>query len=112
MKHRTIHTRTAAKLALAGAIAGGLIGTGIGLAANAHAVPGDPHQGCESAGMFDLTLICDGPIRPDGSWKRCSNWSPIYVPGQPGGFAPGGNMCRIVGPGNIPFGTPAYHIED
>lgn len=85
----------------------------IGCAAPAAAVPGDPNPGCES--IFGGVLICDGPIRPDGMWKRCSQKPALYAPpvgNAPGGFAPGGTVCAVVGPGSIPWDTPQYHIGD
>jgi len=39
------------------------------------------------------TTGCDGPIRPDGSWKRCAFNQPYY------GIPP------------LPLGQPNYHIE-
>lgn len=114
MKRRTIHVRTAAKLLVAGAIAGGMIGTGIALAAPSHAYPGDPSAGCESGGFMNATLYCDGPIRPNGDWQRCWQWSANFVPGiggNPGGYSPGGRMCAVINHGNIqPLISPQYHI--
>ncbi|WP_154677605.1 CDGP domain-containing protein [Mycolicibacter icosiumassiliensis] len=74
----------------------------------AQAVPGDPQPGCES--NFWGSMYCDGPIREDGTWKRCATWQPSYVPG--GSYIPGGNKCDIIDQGSIPFGTPDHHIEE
>lgn len=77
----------------------------------AHAVPGDPMPGCES--NFWGSMYCDGPIREDGTWKRCATWSPQYAPGpNGGGYAAGGQKCEVIDQGSIPFGTPDHHIAD
>jgi len=77
----------------------------------AEAVPGDPQPGCES-NMWG-SMYCDGPIREDGTWKRCATWQAFYVPGpNGGGYTPGGNKCEIIDQGSIPFGTPDHHIDD
>jgi hypothetical protein len=52
--------------------------------------------------------LCDGPIREDGSWKRC-----LFSDGV--GFSPPTVNCFIV-PGAdqipmFPIGQPNYHIE-
>jgi hypothetical protein len=95
---------------------GTLIGGTIAAAAPAaNAYPGDPMPGCENGGMFNATLYCDGPIRPDGTWQRCATWQPNYVPpvgSAPGFYAPGGQQCRVIDAGSIPFGTPDHHIGD
>ncbi|BBX00913.1 hypothetical protein MMOR_18490 [Mycolicibacterium moriokaense] len=71
----------------------------------AGAVPGDPLNGCVTALAQQL---CDGPIREDGSWKRC-----LFSDGV--GFSPPTVNCFIV-PGAdqipmFPIGQPNYHIE-
>jgi hypothetical protein len=79
--------------------------------AAAAAYPGDPNPGCEST--FGGVLMCDGPIRPDGSWQRCSERNPLYMPpigNVPGAYSPGGTNCKVVWPGNIPWDSPQYHI--
>ena len=80
------------------------------LAPTANAVPGDPMAGCETQVFANY---CDGPIREDGSWKRC-----LYAHGQSGGpgiYIPPVQNCFIVpGVGQIPplpLGQPPYHIE-
>lgn len=88
----------------------GALALGLMTAAPAAAVPGDPMPGCETQ-VF--ATYCDGPIREDGSWKRC-----LFVPAQPtygGGFAPPVQNCFIV-PGvdqipPLPLGQPPHHIE-
>lgn len=69
MKHHTIHRRTAVKLILAGLVGGTIAGAAIALAAPSSADPG-----CETIPWGFLGSqrrdICDGPLRPDGSWMR------------------------------------------
>ena len=71
----------------------------------AHAYPGDPMPGCETTPLG--ALICDGPIRPDGSWQRCG-----YKPGV-GGMWPQ-TTCRIVTQENcrgpLDVDVPDHHI--
>ncbi|MEC4765437.1 CDGP domain-containing protein [Mycobacterium sherrisii] len=88
-------------------IGGAMIATG--LAPVAAAVPGDPMPGCETQVFADY---CDGPIRPDGSWKRC-----LFAHGQYGGgaYVPPVQNCFIV-PGvdqipPTPLGQPNHHID-
>lgn len=70
----------------------------------AGAVPGDPLDGCITS--FGQQL-CDGPIREDGSWKRC-----LFSPGP---FAQPVVNCFIVPGVNqippFPLGQPQYHID-
>ena len=77
----------------------------------AHAVPGDPMPGCET-GAFN-SMWCDGPIREDGTWKRCSTWQPYFVPGPYGSYTPGGSKCEINGgdPPHFMFLSPDHHID-
>ena len=97
---------------IAAALAGITIG-GIMLALpgspTANAVPGDPMAGCET-GLF--STYCDGPIREDGSWKRCLFASAQYVGGV---YIPPVQNCFIVtGPDQIPpmpLGQPPQHID-
>ena len=115
MKHRTVHTRTAVKLAVAGAVAGGLIGTGIALAAPGHADPlSDPNVHCESTAF---AMVCDGPIRSDGSWVRqFRSFGGSYYAG-PGamGFIPPVSYYDTITPDGgwppLPVDAPRYHIE-
>jgi hypothetical protein len=82
--------------------AGTLIGGTIAAAApTAHAYPGDPMPGCITQVG---SVLCDGPIRPDGTFQRCwENYGISYS-----------LNCEIVDPGQpwplIPFGAPQYHI--
>lgn len=115
MKRRTIHVRTAAKLLVAGAVAGGMIGTGIALAAPSHADPlSDPNVHCLSQ---TFALYCDGPIRPDGTFTRqwtTSGGSYYAGPGQMG-FIPGTTNYQTVNINEpwpiFPLGAPQWHIE-
>ncbi|TXH20063.1 MAG: hypothetical protein E6R06_22825 [Mycobacterium sp.] len=74
------------------------------------AFPGDPMPGCETQVFADY---CDGPIRPDGSWKRC-----MMARGSAAGgvYVPPVNNCFII-PGvdqipPTPLGQPPYHIDE
>lgn len=92
---------------LAAMSAGALIGCGVMWAARTAADPGDPMQGCETQ-LF--ATYCDGPIRPDGSWRRCTWTAPSYT-GRVG--VPGTVMCREISlpvPA-LPLGQPDHHIE-
>ncbi|PXX09238.1 CDGP domain-containing protein [Mycolicibacterium moriokaense] len=79
------------------------------LAPSASAVPGDPMAGCETQ-VF--AQYCDGPIREDGSWKRC-----LFANGQYGGgaYVPPVTNCFIIPSGDqippLPLGQPDHHIE-
>lgn len=79
-------------------------------AATASAVPGDPMPGCETQIFANY---CDGPIRQDGSWKRC-----MFARAQAGNnfFIPPVQNCFVV-PGvdqipALPLGQPDHHIDD
>lgn len=105
---RSMHKRTARRSLIGGVLAGLLIGGAAVGTAPADAMPGDPAPGCESMTMFVTTLYCDGPIRPDGSWKRCWSWPGSMI----GGFyQSAGTSCAINTPENIqPLVGPKYHI--
>ncbi|EHI13163.1 CDGP domain-containing protein [Mycolicibacterium thermoresistibile] len=96
--------RVGLMFASAAALAFGLTAAGPALA-----VPGDPMPGCETQVFANW---CDGPIREDGSWKRC-----LFAHGQYGGgvYTPPVQNCFIVpGPDRIPplpLGQPPYHID-
>lgn len=75
----TIHKRTARKILAGTASALVLFGTGIGWATEAHA---DAVSGCQDEFkliLFQSTrrIICDGVLRPDGSWLRAREF---YTP--------------------------------
>jgi hypothetical protein len=76
----------------------------------ANAVPGDPMAGCETQ-VF--ASYCDGPIREDGSWKRCLLASSQYTPA--GGYIPPVQNCFIVPAIDqipmLPLGQPSHHID-
>lgn len=76
----------------------------------ANAVPGDPMAGCETQ-VF--ATYCDGPIREDGSWKRCLTAAPQYTP--IGGYIPPVQNCFIVPAADqipaLPLGQPNHHID-
>ena len=56
-------------------------------------------------------MVCDGPILPDGVWKRCLAASSGYY----GGLQP---VCWMLGPGHVQPGgitftpLPLNHIDD
>jgi hypothetical protein len=98
-----------AKPNVAAAIAAAVTLAGL-LAPAAAAMPGDPLQGCTTYGLGGT--VCDGPIRPDGTWKRCT-YSPAWY-GPTAGGGPQTN-CAIVTTGQLPplMGlTPPTHIDD
>ena len=74
--------------------------------ANADKYPGDP-PGCEST-TYGHSLICDGPIQPDGTWQRCAYRRVIYAYQSP-------VMCRYVDitncQGLLGFDVPNHHID-
>lgn len=74
------------------------------------AVPGDPMAGCETQ-VF--ATYCDGPVRPDGSWKRCLFANGQY--GGPGVYVPPVQNCFIVPAADqvppVPLGQPNHHID-
>lgn len=78
-------------------------------------IPGTDNASCESYGFGSTAMACDGPIRPDGSWRRCTQWQaqPVFGTGGfgNGGFLPGGSKCYDVDLGSIHPGTPGYHID-
>ncbi|WP_443677670.1 CDGP domain-containing protein [Mycobacterium barrassiae] len=80
------------------------VGGGVVAAPVAGAVPGDPLDGCVTALAQQL---CDGPIREDGSWKRClfSNGT-LLAPATANCFiVPGADQIPM-----FPIGQPPYHI--
>jgi hypothetical protein len=80
----------------------------------ASAYPGDPGpHGC----IWQLgSQLCDGPIRPNGTFQRC--WAnPGFVTiGPYGGNGVGAiSQCEIVDPNNwpiIPIGAPHVWVGD
>ncbi|WP_078345269.1 CDGP domain-containing protein [Mycobacteroides chelonae] len=99
-------------MTIAAMLAGAVFAAGLGLvvAPVAEGVPGDPMPGCETQ-VF--ATYCDGPIRPDGSWKRC-----LLASGQSGGpgvYVPPVRNCFMVPAADqippTPLGQPGYHID-
>lgn len=93
-----------------------LIGGAINSEAPAGAIPGDPMAGCETQVFANY---CDGPVRPDGSWKRCLFARGQYTGGfgdVPGVYTPPVENCFVVpGPDQIPplpLGQPPHHIDE
>lgn len=84
-------------------------------APDASAVPGDPMAGCETQVFANY---CDGPIREDGSWKRCLFAHGSYTggfDGNPGSYIPPVQNCFPVPNENeippLPLGQPSHHID-
>jgi hypothetical protein len=79
----------------------------------ANAYPGDPMPSCET--NFLGAVICDGPIRPDGIFQRCSQSPGSYTGGQYPSYFPSTTNCQIVnavnGPWPLPGFGPDHHIE-
>ena len=76
-------------------------------------IPGTDDAHCAGYGLGNTAMACDGPIQPDGTWRRCMQWQaqPFFNgQGGMGGFIPGGSDCRTLDAGNIPFGQPG-HID-
>lgn len=81
-------------------------GAGLVVATPANAWPTPPPPGCEQR---TLVSYCDGPVQPDGSWQRCFDNQPLWVP-ETGSYV-GGSNCYQVGPGPDPYPwAPQYHI--
>jgi len=76
----------------------------------ATAYPGDPAAGCETQ-VF--AMYCDGPIRPDGTWQRCTSTAPSYTGGAYPVYVPPTYMCRVIGDPvpPLPLGQPPHHID-
>lgn len=79
-------------------------------------IPGTEDAHCQSYGLGNTAMACDGPIQPDGTWRRCNQWSsqPMFNgQGGMGGFIPGGSSCNTLGGDNPPppWGTPPGHID-
>jgi len=83
---------------VAAGLAAVLMGTGVLIAA---APPAS--AGCTDRG----DLVCDGPIMPDGVWKRC------LEAGSRDAIRP---TCWLLGPGHLPpwyvAALPPNHIDD
>lgn len=80
-------------------------GMALPVSPTATAYPGDPMPGCETQ-LF--ATYCDGPIRPDGSWKRC-----LFAKGSYN--VPPVQNCFVV-PGldqipPTPLGQPDHHVD-
>jgi hypothetical protein len=59
---------------------------------------------------------CDGPIRPDGTWKRCwATGQQIYPSGPTFGVVPAMGNCYTVNPAVpwplTPIGQPHYYVQ-
>lgn len=102
------------RVLLAGAVAAVTAAVGIPSAVAEPGIPGTENAHCQSYGLGNTAMACDGPIQPDGTWRRCNQWGSWYVPGPyGGGFTPGGSACNTLGGDNPPppFGTPPNHID-
>ncbi|HEU0192380.1 MAG TPA: hypothetical protein VFR17_14110 [Mycobacterium sp.] len=79
-------------------------------------MPGGPDTHCKGYGLGNTAMACDGPIQPDGTWRRCMQWQPqpfFNGEGGMGGFIPGGSDCVTLGGENPPPNpfTPQNHID-
>lgn len=98
-----------AMFAAATVFGGAPLGLALAVGPDASAVPGDPMAGCETQ-VF--AQYCDGPIREDGSWKRC-----LFANGQYGGgvYVPPVTNCFIIPAADqippLPLGQPNHHID-
>ena len=104
----TMALRCATALAaLTTAIIGELI-----VAPIAAAYPGDPMPGCVTQMG---SVLCDGPIRPNGTFQRCWSNPGSFVGGPYPVYNPPMRNCEIVDTNQpwplIPIGAPQYHID-
>lgn len=77
-----------------------------GVAAVGFAAPASADQFCEPRAMVSY---CDGPVRADGSWRRCFYNSPTW--GGGGGWVAGGNCYDVPGAGQDPYPwAPQDHL--
>lgn len=83
----------------------GLAATGLALASPSLA----EDQYCEPR---PFVSYCDGPLRENGSWRRCFYNSPI-VNSNGGLFSPGGGNCyEVAGVGLDPYPwAPREHLQ-
>ena len=100
------------RIALIGAVMAA--GVSIGMPA-VQAVPGDPMAGCETQVFANY---CDGPIREDGSWRRCLMARGSFSGGfddVPGVYVPPVQNCYIIPSADqippTPLGQPDHHID-
>lgn len=78
----------------------------------ANAVPGDPMPGCETNLLGGV--YCDGPIRPDGTFQRCTYVAGSYIGGQYPSWVPPVTTCMIIDNSNwpaLPPWVPNHHID-
>jgi hypothetical protein len=64
--------------------------------------------GCQYGGS--VLKKCDGPIQPDGTWQRCTEFTHLIYSGASSFLVPE-RRCDQVGPGQ-PLGDPPTHIDD
>ncbi|SLH42955.1 Uncharacterised protein [Mycobacteroides abscessus subsp. massiliense] len=77
-----------------------------GVAAVGFAAPAKADQYCEPRAMVSY---CDGPVRADGSWRRCFYNTPTW--GGGGGYISGGNCYDVPGTGQDPYPwAPQDHL--
>lgn len=84
----------------------------LSIAPVASAYPGDPMPGCITQMG---SILCDGPIRPDGTFQRCWSNPGSYVGGPSPAYIPPMSNCEIVDTSQpwpvIPFGAPQHHVD-
>lgn len=87
-------------------VASAMAATGVSMAPAAGA---DNGMYCEPR---PLVSYCDGPVRENGSWRRCFYNQPL-TDGRGGiGFAGGGNCYDVPGPGQDPYPwAPQNHLQ-
>jgi hypothetical protein len=69
--------------------------------------------GCQYGGS--VISKCDGPIQPDGTWKRCVAVPHLVYSGASSFLVPE-RTCDLMGPDQHPwdlaFANPPTHIDD
>lgn len=101
------------RMVLVGAATVAITAVGMPTASSEPGIPGTEDASCESYGFGNTAMACDGPIREDGTWRRCAQWQPWYVPGPYGSYTPGGSKCWTV-EGGADTGNPLlpqHHID-
>jgi hypothetical protein len=68
--------------------------------------------GCETNLLG--VVFCDGPIRLDGTFKRCWQTPASYTGGQYPVYVPSTTSCQMVDTNQprptLPLGAPTHHI--
>jgi hypothetical protein len=89
---------------------------GVAAMTNSGYASADP-SGCQvGTGFMGGVTWCDGPLRADGSWIRCSIQGDLYIRGA--GFSPAKRVCYVKGDPNAAppaiwnadMGAPPEHM--